>query len=81
MRYSVEPKDRTYVKGHGFLSFAKNIRKNISSKYSQKLVDSAKTSATDAIKTASKGAVQKTAEATGGLISNKVADNPQENCH
>ena len=32
-------------------------------KYSQKLVDSAKESATDAIKTASKRAIQKTAEA------------------
>ena len=34
MCYSTEPKDRKYVKGHGFLSFAKNIGKNISSKYS-----------------------------------------------
>ena len=42
MRYSVEPRNRRYVKGYGFLSFAKNIGKNISSKYSQKLVDSAK---------------------------------------
>ena len=59
MRYSIEPRDRRYVKGYGFLSFAKNIDKNISSKYSQKPVDSAKRSATDAIKTASKRAIQK----------------------
>ena len=45
MRYSIEPKDRRYVKGYGFLSFAENIGKNISNKYSQKLVDSAKKSA------------------------------------
>ena len=64
MRYSTEPRDRRYVKGYGFLSFAKNIGENIISKYSQKLVDSAKNSATDAIKTASKRAIQKTA---GGL--------------
>ena len=25
MRYSIEPRDRIYVKGHGFLSFAKNV--------------------------------------------------------
>ena len=25
MRYSIEPRDRIYVKGYGFLSFAKNI--------------------------------------------------------
>ena len=42
MRYSIEPRDRRHVKGYGFLSFAKNIVKKISSKYSQKLVDIAK---------------------------------------
>ena len=49
MRYSIEPRDRIYVKGYGFLSFAKNIgthatkvAKNMSNKYSQKLLDSAK---------------------------------------
>ena len=39
--------------------------------YNQKLVDTAKKSATDAIKTASKRAIQKTAEATEDLIDNK----------
>ena len=57
--YSIEPRDRRYVKGYGFLSFAKNIGKNISNKYSKKLVDTAKKSETDAIKTASKRAIQK----------------------
>ena len=74
MRYSTEPKDRIYVKGYGFLSFAKNMGKNLSNRYSQKLLDSAKKSTTDAIKTASKRAIQKTAEATGDLIGNKIAD-------
>ena len=46
----------------------------MSNKYSQKLVDTAKRSATDAIKTASKRAIQKTAEATGDLVGNKIAD-------
>ena len=46
MRYSIEPIDRRYVKGYGCLSFAKNIGKNISNKYSQKLIDSVKKSAT-----------------------------------
>ena len=59
MRYSIEPRGRWYAKGYRFLFFAKNISKIISTKYSQKLVDSAKTSATDAIKTASKRAIQK----------------------
>ena len=48
--------------------------KRLSNKYGQKLLDSAKKSTTDAIKTASKRAIQKTAEATGDLISNKTAD-------
>ena len=74
MRYSIEPRDRRYVKGYGFLSFAKNIGKNISNKYSQKLVDTAKISATDAMKTGSKEAIKKTAEATEYLIGNKITD-------
>ena len=74
MRYSIEPRDRRYVTGSGFLSFAKNIGKNISSKYTQKLVGSTRKSATDAIKTASNRAIQKTAEATGDLIGNEIAD-------
>ena len=48
--------------------------KSLSIKYGQKLLDSAKTSTTDAIKTDSKRAIQKTAEATGDVIGNKIAD-------
>ena len=73
MRYSTEPRDRIYVKGYGFLSFAKNMGKSLSNKYGQKLFDSAKKSTTDAIKAASKRAIQKAAEATGDLIGNKIA--------
>ena len=74
MRYSTEARDRIYVKGYGFLSFAKSIEKNVSNKYSQKLIDSAKKYTADAIKTTSKRAIQKTAEAFGDLIGNKIAD-------
>ena len=67
--YSVEPRDRIFVKGYESLSFAKNMDKNngknisksLSGKYSpgmlamcQKLLDHAKKSATDALKTSSK---------------------------
>ena len=78
MRYSIEPRERRYVKGCGFLSFARNIGthaakviKKMSNKYSQKLADAAKKSATDAIKTASKREIQKIAEETGDLLGNK----------
>ena len=57
MRYSIEPRDIIYVKGYGFLSFAKNIGKNLSNKYGQKLLDSVEKSTTDAI-TISKKAIQ-----------------------
>ena len=33
MRYSIEPRYKIYVKGHGFLSFAKNMGKSLSNKY------------------------------------------------
>ena len=74
MRYSIEPRDRIYVKGYGFLSFTKNMGKSLSNKYGQKLLDSAKKSTADAMKTASKRAIQKTTEATSDLIGNKIAD-------
>ena len=56
------------------MSFAKNKYKSLSNKYGQKLLDITKKSTTDAIKIASKREIQKTAEATGDLIGNKIAD-------
>ena len=53
MRFSIEPRDRIW-KGYGFLSFARNMSKGLSNKYGQNLLDSAKKSTTDAIKTTSK---------------------------
>ena len=50
----------------------KSISRNLSSKYSRKLLDHAKQSPADTLKTDSKRAVQKTAEATGDLIGNKI---------
>ena len=87
MCYSVQPRDLIFVKGYEFLSFAKymgeNIDKNISKNLSgkcgpgildarQKLLDHAKKSAKDALKTSSKIANQKTAKATGDWIGNKI---------
>ena len=45
MRYSVETRDRIYVKGYGFSSFAKSRGEKLSNNYSQKLLDSAKKTA------------------------------------
>ena len=63
-----------YKKDYGFLSFAKSIGKSLSNKYGQKLLDSDNKSTTDVIKTKLKRAIQKTAETTGDLIGNKIAD-------
>ena len=70
MPYSIEPRERRYVKGYGFLSFARKLN----NKYGQKLVDSVKKSAADAFKIASKRAIQKTAETTGDLVRNTIAN-------
>ena len=53
LRYSIEPRTRKYVKGHGFLSFVR--------KYKKQLLDTGP----DAVKTASKKVVQKAGEFIG----------------
>ena len=67
---------KIFVKGYGFFSFSRNLsrnkNKNLSGKYSQKLLDHSKQSATDALKSASKRAIQKTAEATGDIKLGKL---------
>ena len=59
MTYSIEPREPIYVRGYGFLSFAKNIGKNLSNKCGQQVLDIAKKSTKVAIKTASKRAIKK----------------------
>ena len=73
MHYSSESEDRIYVKGYGFLFFYKDIGENLTGKNNQKRLNSATKSTADAIKTASKRAIQKIAEATGDLTGNKIA--------
>ena len=66
MRYSIEPRERRYVKGYGFMSFARNL----SDKYSKSLMGLSKTFA----KTAGEKILKQTAKETGDLIGNKIAD-------
>ena len=58
MRYSTEPKYRKYIKGYGFLSFARRF----GDKYRKKLIDTATKTGIDA------------AEATGDQVGNKISD-------
>ena len=70
-RYSVQPRDRIFVKGYGILPFAKNMGKNIGKNISKILNLS---SATDALKTSSKRVTQKKSETTGYFLGNKIAN-------
>ena len=89
MRYSIEPRERRYVKGYGFMSSATNFGNkygkklmnaaiktgtNFNSKYGKKLTGTAIKTGKDFATIASKKIVHKTAEATGDLIGNKIAD-------
>ena len=70
MRYSIEPRERRYIKGYGFMSFARNL----SDKYSKSLMDKGIHVSKKFAKTACKKILKKTAKATGDLIGNKIAD-------
>ena len=70
MRYSIEPKKRIYVKGYGFMSFARNF----SDKYSKSLIDKGINVNKTFAKTAGRRILKESAKATGDLIGNKIAD-------
>ena len=89
MRYSIEPRERRYIKGYGFLSFAKKFSSkygkklmntaiktgaNFNSKYDKKLTDTAIKTGKGFAMIAGKKIVHKSAEATGDLIGNKITD-------
>ena len=77
MRYSIEPRERRYVKGYGFFSFARNFN----DKYGKSLRGASKTFA----ETAGKEIFKETVKATGDLIGSKIADkittNPSKKSH
>ena len=89
MRYSLEPHYRKYVQGQGFMSFAKNIGnkygkklfdksmdvgKKYGKKYGNKLLDNSISTGKDFAKIAGKKVLTKSAEVTGDMIGNKIAD-------
>ena len=65
MRYSIEPRTRQFVKGYGFLSFARNFL----NKYKKQLLDTG----LDTLKTASKK-VHEATEGRSDFIGNKTED-------
>ena len=85
MRYSLEPHYRRYVQGQGFMSFARNIGNKYGKKifdvgkcmkkeYGKKILDNSLSAGKDFAKIAGKKVLTKSAEATGDLIGNKIAD-------
>ena len=79
MTYHTDNKIRRYVKGYGFMGFAKNF----GSKYGKKIINTAsksevgkmvKKQETEFGKLAGKKIIHKSAEATGDLIGSKIAD-------
>ena len=70
MRYSIEPKERRFVKGYEFMSFARTF----SDKYSKSLMDKGIDVSKKFAKTAGKNILKKTAKANGDLMGNKIAD-------
>ena len=89
MRYSLEPHYRKYVQGQGFMSFVKNIgnkcgkklfdksmdvSNKYGKKYGNKLLDNSISAGKDFAKIAGKKVLTKSAEVTGDMIGNKIAD-------
>ena len=70
MRYSIKPRDRIYVKGYGFSSFAKNIGKYLSNKNYLIVLKIYNRCNKNSIENSN----SKIAEETGDLIGNKIAD-------
>ena len=70
MRYSLEPNYRKYVEGYGCMSFARNF----GDKYGKKLIDGATKTGKEFANTAGKKGIHKSAEATGDLVGNKIAN-------
>ena len=70
MLYSIEPKKRMYVKGYGFMSFARNF----GDKYSKSLIDKGIDVSKTFAKTAGKRILKESAKATGDLIGNNIVD-------
>ena len=72
MRYSLEPHYRRYVQGQGFMSFAGNI----GNKYGKKIFDKSLDIGKSMKKKYGKKILDNSlsAEATGDLIGNKIAD-------
>ena len=72
MKNFIEDRDQIYVRSYEFLSFAKDMSKNLNSKYQQRFLGTTNNLAKDALNISSKIALQKTAKAAGNAVGNKI---------
>lgn len=75
MKYSLKLREWMYVKDYGRLS----IPKTFGNKYIETILDQAKRSLSDAIKTPLKRSIKKIASATGNFTGIKIADELHNN--
>ena len=78
-QYSVQPRERVFVKGYGFFSFAKNMGKNISENISKNYIVRnflimLNNLPQMRLKLLQLEQFKKTAKVTGDLIGNKIAN-------
>ena len=79
MRHSLEPEYRKYIKGYGFLSFARHFcdkygKSIINLQNVKKLMDGATKTSKDFAKIAGKKIIHQSAEATEDLIGNNISN-------
>ena len=83
MRHSIERRDRIYVKGYGFLSFAKNIRKTPAKGWEasmgKRFLMQQICRQQMLLRLTLKRAIQKIVEATVDLVGNKIAEKIAKN--
>ena len=63
-----------YVKSYEFLSFAKDMSKNVNSKYKQRFLDTTNNLAKDALNISSQRALQNATTAAGDVVGNKIEE-------
>ena len=63
-----------YVKSYEFLSFAKDMSKNVNSKYQQRFLDTTNNLAKDALNISSQRALQNATTAAGDVVGNKIEE-------
>ena len=74
MKNFIEDRDQIYVRSYEFLSFAKDMSKNLNSKYQQRFLDTTNNLAKDALNISSQRALQNATTAAGDVVGNKIEE-------